>query len=98
MYRADWFDFHGGFDPRFIYAWGPDLEMSYLARTEHKDILINEQVQVGKDTDIGYKMERMNMKASERQIKATQNMCGVMLEKYGHGWREKMFAFREDLI
>jgi len=98
MYRADWFDSHGGFDPRFIYAWGPDLEMSYLARSEGKDILINEYVQIGKDTDIGYTMDRMNMKAGERQIKATQNMANIMFQKYGYKWRNKMYSFREDLI
>jgi len=98
MYRADWFDAHDGFDPRFIYAWGPDLEMSYLARTEHKDILLNEKVQIGKDTDIGYSMDRMNMRASERQIKATENMTRIMQQKYGYRWRSKMYSFRKDLI
>ena len=92
LWRADWFDSVGGFDPRFIYAWGSDLELAYLARTQGKSLYVSEPAGIRKVTDIGYAMNRMNMSADERRTLARQNMQSVMYSKYGENWRELMYV------
>lgn len=90
MYRADWFDMIGRFDPRLVYAWGPDLETGYYARELGRGIAVLDQVVVSKETDIGYKMGRMNMTADERRKKAYDNMERVLSKKHGPDWEWKM--------
>ena len=90
LYRADWFDSIGRFDPDFLYGWGIDLETCYIARQQGKSLWIDERVRVQKITDIGYKMDRMNMTADRRRFLAGANMNSVMENKYGNDWRYKM--------
>lgn len=87
LYRADWFDGIGRFDPALTYAWGIDLEAGYLARKQGRTLWVDERVTVKKVTDIGYKMQRMGMSAEERRVKAEENMERVLSAKYGPGWR-----------
>jgi hypothetical protein len=89
MYRADWWLKHP-FDTRLIYAWGIDFETCYNARKEGRGLYVCDDVLVRKVTDIGYKMNRMNMTAHDRQIKARENMQSVLCEKYGQNWNWKM--------
>ncbi len=91
LWKADWFNHIGRFDPEMIYAWGIDLEMCYKARSRGKKIMILEHVLVEKETDIGYKMDRMGMDANERSIRASANMIRVMLKKYGSNWEDRMY-------
>lgn len=90
MYRADWFDSIGWFDPEMLYAWGIDLETCYKAREQGRSLWIHEGVKVRKITNIGYQMERMNMSADERSIKAGANMRQVLAKKYGDNFWWKM--------
>lgn len=92
LYRADWFDAIGQFDPALIYAWGIDLETCYKARKQSRGLYICEDVRVKKVTDIGYSMNRMNMGVNERQVKATRNMDDVFTRRYGSDWRKVMYA------
>jgi len=92
LWRADWFDSVGGFDPRFTYAWGPDLELAYLARQQEKTLYVSEPAGVKKVTDIGYAMNRMGMDAETRKVFARLNMWEVMAEKYGSRWQELMYV------
>lgn len=90
MYRSDWFDNIGWFDKRLIYAWGIDLETCYIARKNNKTIWVDDRLQIEKITNIGYKMNRMNMKATEREKLAAENMNKVLEKKYGPNYWEKM--------
>lgn len=90
LWRADWFNSIGRFDPRLVYAHGSDLETCYLAREQGKEIRIHNDVQVKKVDNIGYKMDRMGMTAEERLKYAGDNMNRVFDEKYGEGWKEFM--------
>lgn len=90
MYRADWFDKIGWFDPELRYAWGIDLETCWIARSQGKEIYVHEGVQVRKVTDIGYRMERMRMSAEERRHLAGQNMAIILERKYGPQWWARM--------
>lgn len=83
MYKSRWFDRIGWFDKRLIYAWGIDLETCYIARKENRSIWVDERVKVSKVTNIAYRMNRMNMKASERERLAGENMREVLQKKYG---------------
>jgi len=90
FWRADWFDSIGWFDPKFTYAWGIDLETSYIARMQSRDIILDDYWQVEKTTDIAYDMDRMNMTALQRRTNAGAEMDKVMTAKYGDDWSEKM--------
>lgn len=90
LYRADWFDEIGGFDPALIYGWGIDLETSYKAREQHRGLWICEDAKIKKVTNIGYTMNRMGMSASERVKLASDNMRDVLETKYGSDWWLRM--------
>ncbi|MCJ7621298.1 MAG: hypothetical protein MUP64_13895 [Anaerolineae bacterium] len=86
LYRADWFDGIGRFDPRYVYAWGPDLETGLIARREGRTLWVHEGCRAKKVTDIAYRMNRMGMTAERRRELAGQNMRAVFAEKYGPGF------------
>jgi len=91
LYRAEWFNSIGRFDPALIYAWGIDLETCYKARQQGKELYICDDAEVKKVTDIGYKMDRMNMSAEVRRQKAGANMEQIFSERYGNGWHSLMY-------
>jgi hypothetical protein len=91
MYRADWFNKIGRFNKNLIYAHGIDIETGYLARKQGKSIWIDETIEVEKITDIGYKMNRMNMSAEERRKLAWENTVEVLSKKYGPDWYNKLY-------
>lgn len=90
MYRADWFDSVGRFDPELIYGWGIDIETCWKAREQNRTLWIDERIHVKKITDIGYKMKRMNMSADKRRKLAGDNMRDVLSRKYGDNWWMKL--------
>ena len=92
LYRASWFDKVGRFDPELIYGWGIDLEASYLARKNKRSIWITEDTLVKKVSNIGYTMNRMNMKANERRELAAENVEQVFEKKYGCDWRKQIIG------
>lgn len=92
LWRADWFNSIGRFDPELIYGWGIDLETCYKARLQGKKLLVCEDSLVKKVTDIGYSMGRMNMSAEERRELARENMDRVFTKKYGPDWRRLMYV------
>ena len=95
LYKSDWFDSIGWFDPELIYAWGIDLETCYLARKEKRTLWVDDRLQVTKITNIAYKMKRMNMSANDRSRLAAENMKEVLTKKYGENYWKKM---TEDFI
>lgn len=97
LYRADWFDSIGWFDPELTYAWGVDLESCWKARSQGKSIWIDERVRVKKVTDIGYKMERMNMSADSRFKLAADEAQRVLSNRYGGDFLNKLrYEYTED--
>lgn len=90
LYRADWFDGIGRFDPALTYAWGIDLETCWKARRDGKGIYIQPDSHVRKITNIGYRMNRMQMSASDRELKAGAQMTEILSARYGAGWWERM--------
>jgi hypothetical protein len=90
LWRAEWYDEQGGFDPEMRYGWGIDLELSWKARSQGKRLVVMDDCQVKKVTDLGYSMGRMGMTAEERVRLASTNMAEVMEKKYGPEWDWKM--------
>lgn len=90
LYRADWFDSIGRFDPSLTYAWGIDLETCWKARRDGKTIWLSESVPVKKVTDIGYSMNRMNQSAEDRRQKAGAQMAEILSKRYGANYWERM--------
>jgi hypothetical protein len=94
LYRADWFDEIGRFDPELKYAWGIDLETSFKARTQGRSLWVDERSWIKKVTNIGYDMGRMQMSATNREQLAGQNMAEVLSGRYGPNWWERMLNER----
>lgn len=90
LYRADWFNSIGRFDPTMTYGWGIDLETCYKARRAGYTLWVHEGCRVKKVTDIGYTMNRMNMAADVRRFLASRNMDQVLSMKYGTDWRKEI--------
>ncbi len=94
LYRADWFDANGRFDPALKYAWGIDLEACFKAREQGHSLWVDERSRIKKVTNIGYDMGRMNMNASNREQLAGANMAEVLSGRYGPNWWERMLNER----
>jgi hypothetical protein len=94
LYRADWFDEIGRFDPELKYAWGIDLETSFKARNQGRSLWVDERSWIKKVTNIGYDLGRMKMSATNREQLAGQNMAEVLSGRYGPNWWERMLNER----
>jgi len=90
LWRAEWFDSIGRFDPKLIYGWGIDLETCWKARMSGLTLWVDERVRMEKITDIGYTMRRMGMDAQTRRELATENMRSILSVRYGADWWDKM--------
>lgn len=90
LWRADWLDRNGRVNKDLIYAYGVDLEMCWKARKQNKSILINESIEIKKDTNIGYLMNRMNMTLKDRERLGLENVEKIMSKKYGEDWIDRM--------
>lgn len=90
LYRANWFESIGRFDPELRYGWGIDLETSWTAREAGRSLWVHEGARVKKVTNIGYDMNRMRMTAGEREQAAGANMEQVLGGRYGPGWWLRM--------
>ena len=90
LWRAEWFDANGRFDPALKYGWGIDLETCWIARQQGRSLWLHEGCRVKKVTDIGYTMGRMRMSAQARAGLAGENMREVLSARYGHDWWERM--------
>lgn len=90
MYRANWFNSIGRFDKNLTFAWGIDIETCYKAREQKRTIWIDENTQVRKITNIGYKMNRMNMTSLDRERLAKKNMDSILIPKYGQDYWERL--------
>jgi glycosyltransferase involved in cell wall biosynthesis len=86
MYRADWFNSIGRFEKTMTYAWGIDIETSYLARASGKKLFVHDGVLIRKISNIGYKLGRMGMSSRDRFENASKQMNAYMVGKYGENY------------
>jgi len=90
MFRADWFNSIGRFDPAMTWGWGIDLETCYQARRQARSLWIDERCRIRKITDIGYSMNRMNMTSDQRRQAASNSMHSLLYQRYGSDYWKKM--------
>lgn len=90
LWRADWLNSVGRFDPLLTFGWGVLPETCWKARRDGKELYIHEGVQIKKVTDIGYTMDRMGMTAEERRIRASAQVKGILGTRYGPDYLEKL--------
>ena len=74
---------------RIYFRLGIDLETD-ISRENKRTLWIDEDIQVRKETNIGYKMDRMHMKATDRSKLAKKNMDDILSAKYGKNYMWKM--------
>lgn len=90
IYRADWFDSIGWFDPGLTMAHGICLETSWKARQAGRSIWIQEAAHIKKVTDIGYTQNRMNMTAERRREIAREEMDRILGARYGMNYWNRL--------
>ena len=64
------------------------METSYLARRDGKKLLLINDYQIRKISDIGYNMNRMNMSSNDRYKKARNQVDVHFKKKYGEKYNE----------
>lgn len=90
LWRADWLNSVGRFRRELTMAWGVLPEVCWKARRDRKTLWIHEGILVKKISNIGYDMNRMNMTASERAIKASAEARRILEPIYGERYNEKL--------
>lgn len=86
IYKSDWFNKNGRFNPEMTYAWAIDVETGYQARMDGYKVCVDDSVQIKKITNIGYTMNRMNQSAIDRHNNAYNQMNTYFSNKYGPNW------------
>ena len=95
LFRADWFNEIGRFDPQLYMAHGICLETCWMARKQGRSIWVDERSRIKKVTDIGYVMNRMNMSSNDRLALARANMDAVFIPRYGPNyWQRLQYDYR----
>ena len=85
LWRAEWFDSIGVFDPDELRGFGVDTENSYLARLSGRRVVVHQGVSIRKTSGVAYKMKRMNANAGKRGDVATKEMRNCLGMRYGGG-------------
>lgn len=79
----------GGFNPELTMAYGLMGELNWKARRAGYRLYVQDDYCVYKETDIGYKMNRMNMTSKKRRELATKQSDDVLIPVYGEDYRER---------
>jgi|EP01043_Picozoa_sp_COSAG02_P013346 hypothetical protein len=85
LWRAEWFDSIGVFDPDELRGFGVDTENSYLARLSGRRVVVHQGVSIRKTSGVAYKMKRMNANGAKRGDVATKEMRNCLGFRYGGG-------------
>ena len=64
-------------------AWGIDIETGMFARRDGRSVYVHDGVRIKKETNVGYKLDRMGMTAEDREKRAGEQMIKVLTDKYG---------------
>jgi hypothetical protein len=85
LWRAEWFDSIGTYDPDELRGFGVELESSYLARYSGRRVVVDDRVQMRKTSGVAYKMGRMQAKGNIRGDTALKEMRNLLGHRYGGG-------------
>lgn len=96
LFRAEYFNKIGRFRPELPMMYGTIGECNWKARKEGYHIYVHDGYTMKKHTDIGYKMNRMNMTSGERRDKAMRESNRVLIPIYGDEYQERFgYEYRE---
>jgi len=90
LWRADYLNEIGRFREELRMGWGVLPEVCWKARRDRRTIWIHEGTVVKKISNIGYKMNRMNMTAKERRGLASAEARLILEPIYGPDFNEKL--------
>jgi GT2 family glycosyltransferase len=86
----------GGFRKEVTMMWGVHGECNMLARKNGWHIYVHDGYVMHKESNIGYKMDRMNMTAEDRASQAQREKEKVYIPIYGENFEYKFrHAYRE---
>lgn len=89
LFRAEFLNKIGRFRKELPMMWGAIGECNYKARKRGWHIYVCDNYTMRKETDIGYKMDRMNMTSVDRKRIAAAESDRVLTPIYGSNYREK---------
>lgn len=97
IFRAEYFNSIGRFRKELTMMWGVPGECNWKARKNGWNIYIADHYSMYKHTNIGYRMDRMNMTAQERRELASAECDRVLIPIYGEDFRDRFGSeFYED--
>ena len=86
----------GSFRKELTFMWGVQGECNMLARKRGWHIYVHDEYIMHKETNIGYKMGRMNMTAKDRVRLASKEKVEVLQKIYGNNFDYKLkHSYRE---
>ena len=88
LYRAEWLDRIGWFDPSLTSSWGVDYETSYIAHKSGKVLLVSDTVKVSIDESGKYSED-----LTKYQQECRDEMRTVLSRKYGPDWENILGVF-----
>ena len=95
LFRAKHFNAMGRYRKELTMMWGVPGECNWKARKDGLHIYIHDGYVMRKETDIGYKMDRMNMDAKERRKLASAESDRILEPIYGENYRDRFgFEYR----
>lgn len=96
LFRAEYFDQIGRYRKELTMMWGVPGECNWKARKNGWHIYVHDGYTMRKETNIGYKMNRMNMTAKKRRNLASAESDRILEPIYGKDYRERFgYEFRE---
>ena len=95
LFRAKYLNAMGRYRKELTMMWGVPGECNWKARKEGLHIYVHDGYVMRKETDIGYKMDRMNMSAKERRNLASAESDRILEPIYGENYRDRFgFEYR----
>ena len=96
LFRAEYLNKIGRFRKELTMMWGVPGECNWKARKNGWHIYVHDGYSMKKHTNIGYKMDRMNMTAKKRRELAAAESDKILEPIYGKRYRHRFgFEFRE---
>jgi len=90
LYKADWFNSIGRYDPDLTCAWGSSLETCWMARRDGKKIIVINDLEMAKDDGIAERMGRRLLSREDRNSRCSEEMHRILGAKYGPNFLEKL--------
>jgi len=95
LYQADWFNQNGRLSPKLTTGLGSNLELSYLARSQGKELYLDNSSIVRVIDNLDCRISRNDLSLEELNQKGFQEFTQYATQKYGSNFLQK---FEENQI